>query len=464
MGFGAHKVVISSQRKFSNISKIFFSGIGGSGVSAIAGFMSESGIRVTGSDRSFDSNPSHNVYKTLLKSGINIVPQDGKAIDSSFDFAVFSTAVEQSNPEMICAKNIGLTLKTRPEFLSEIVSEFRTIAVAGTSGKSTTAGMIAFVLQYLGLGPNFIGGGRVKQFKTEINAGNFLSGASDTLVIEACESDGSIVNYRPEHTILLNLDFDHHSISDTSAMFESLCMNTSGIVAVNADDRNLQGFLKKDTITFSAKDPANFRATNIELYPLNTLFTLNGLQVRLKLPGIYNLYNAMACAAILCSLGIDMEDIAEAISEFVGIERRFDIWLNEGKKLVIDDYAHNPHKIVSLMDAVKKTRESVCFIFQPHGFGPTKMMKDEYINAFSSNLRDSDRLIVLPIYYAGGTARKDISSEDLALGVRARAKSAEALGRDEVLQEARKHDCYVVLGARDETLSDFAKELAARIK
>ncbi|MBF0329796.1 MAG: hypothetical protein HQL10_11610 [Nitrospirae bacterium] len=464
MGFGAHKVVASSQRKFSNISKIFFSGIGGSGVSAIAGFMAGSGINISGSDRSFDLNPSNYLYKTLTKSGITIVPQDGKGIDSSFDIAVFSTAVEEGNPEMLCAKSTGIKLKTRPEFLSEIVSEFKTIAVAGTSGKSTTSGMLAFVLQYLGLSPNFIGGGRVKQFKTESNSGNFLTGASDTLVIEACESDGSIVNYNPEHTILLNLDLDHHSIAETSVMFEALCLNTSGTIVVNSDDANLQSFIKNGRATFSLKNSSDFRAADIELEPLQTAFTVNGIKFRLRLPGIYNTYNAMACISMLVSLGIDIKGIAAAVSEFTGIERRFDIWLNDGKKFVIDDYAHNPHKIASLMATVKNTRESICFIFQPHGFGPTKMMKDEYIDTFASYLRDGDHLVILPIYYAGGTARKDISSEDLAQGVRERSKSAEVLGRDEILQRVKKYDSYVVFGARDETLSDFAKEIAARIK
>lgn len=464
MGFGAHQVVVSSQRKSPNTSKIFFSGIGGSGVSAIAGFVAGSGIGITGSDRAFDLNPTHPAYKALLKAGINIVPQDGKGIDSSFDLAVFSTAVEHDNPEMLCAKNIGVKTKTRPEFLSEIVSEFSTIAVAGTSGKSTTAGMIAFVLQYLGFNPNFIGGGRVKQFKTESSSGNYLTGTSDTLVIEACESDGSIVNYRPEHTLLLNLDLDHHSISETAAMFDALCMNTKKNIVVNSDDANLKPFLKDCAVTFSLNNTAHFKATNIEVEPLSTTFMANGVKIRLRLPGIYNLYNAMACMAMLGSLGIEIRSIAAAISEFVGIERRFDIWLNDGRRLVIDDYAHNPHKIKHLMDTVKKTRESICFIFQPHGFGPTRMMKDEYINVFASQLRSTDSLVVLPIYYAGGTASKDISSEDLAQGVSATGKSAEVLGRDEVLQGHERYDSYVVFGARDETLSDFAKEIAARIK
>ena len=156
--------------------KIFFSGIGGSGVSAIASFMADKGHIVVGSDRSFDGNPAHPLYQILKSKNIAIVPQNGSGLDSSFDFAVFSTAVEADQPEVIKARRIGVPIHTRPEYLAKIVTEFKTIAVAGTSGKSTTAGMLAFLMQRLGMRPNFIGGGRVKQFKTEHNAGNAITG------------------------------------------------------------------------------------------------------------------------------------------------------------------------------------------------------------------------------------------------------------------------------------------------
>ncbi|HLA00234.1 MAG TPA: Mur ligase domain-containing protein, partial [Thermodesulfovibrionales bacterium] len=161
--------------------KIFFSGIAGSGVSAVACFMSDRGHKVVGSDRSFDSSPG-NPLNTILKSkGIAIVPQNGDAIDRSFDFVVFSTAVEHKMPEFTKATSLRIPIKTRPEYLSELSSEFKTIAVAGTSGKSTAAGMLAFLMDRLGLKPNFIGGGRVKQFKTETHPGNSLANDSSIL-------------------------------------------------------------------------------------------------------------------------------------------------------------------------------------------------------------------------------------------------------------------------------------------
>ena len=445
--------------------KIYFSGIGGSGVSAIAGFMAEKGHAVIGSDRLFDECPGHPVRKRLEANTVRIVPQDGKGLDRSFSFAVFSTAVEQSNPDFLKGQELGIVIKSRPEYLSEIVSAYRTIAIAGTSGKSTTSGMLAFLLHRLGSSPNFIGGGRVKQFTTEKNPGNYVSGTSDYLVVEACESDGSIVQYRPEHTVLLNLDLDHHSVGETGMMFEILSENTSGIILLNADDWNLKACKIRDAVTFSIDKASDYQAVDIRYLPLQTTFSVYGQDFILSLPGKHNLYNALACIAVLAELDISLEKIAALLPEFSGIERRFDVHLNDGKHLVVDDYAHNPHKIQSLMQTMQTIGMRICYIFQPHGFGPTRLMKDGYITTFSNGLRDTDRLIVLPIYYAGGTAAKDISSEDIAAPVKASGRDALALmERDTVFEILGEYDVYVVFGARDDTLSDLAREIAARLE
>ncbi len=448
--------------------KIFFSGIGGSGMSAIAGFMADRGHKITGSDRAFDKNPNHPVYQLLKSKGIHIVPHDGNSINSSFDFTVFSVAVEHDQPEFLKAGSSGIPIKTRPEYLAEIALNFKTIAVAGTSGKSTASGMLAFLMRRLRLNPNFIGGGRVKQFKTETNPGNYLTGNSDLLIIEACESDGTIINYLPEHTIILNLDLDHHSIDKTAMMFETLTKNTADKIVVNADDDNLTDIDIKDTITFSIDNPSNYKADSIVYKPFSTDFLLKETKFSLSIPGKYNLYNALSCIAMLSEIGIPLKDIAGILHEFKGVDRRFDIHLNNGKKLVIDDYAHNPHKIASLMQAAKKIANKICYIFQPHGFAPIKMMKNEYIAAFSENLRDSDCLILLPIFYAGGSVSKDISSHDLADGIQNRGKFVEVVeDRNAILKrlndQINGYNNYVIFGARDETLSDFAKQIADRL-
>ena len=445
--------------------KIFFSGIGGSGVSAIAGFTAERGYTVSGSDRLFDINPEHEISRRLQSKGIRIFPQNGTGIDVSCDLAVFSTAVEKTNPDYVKAERLGIPIKTRPEYLSEIVAELDTVAVAGTSGKSTTSGMLTYLMKKLRMEPNFIGGGRVKQFKTAENPGNFLTGSSRLLVIEACESDGTIVSYRPSYSIISNLDLDHHPVEETAEMFEKLSGNTTGFVVIGGDDKNLSSCSIEKSVKFSIDTRSDYRAKDVRYHPFKTLFTVNGERFNLSLPGKHNLYNALACVALLSELGIPLAGISEALTEFSGIERRFDIHLDVKNHLVIDDYAHNPHKIVNLMKTMQGISEKVCYIFQPHGFGPTRLMKDGYIGTFSSNLRETDHLILLPIYYAGGTASKDISSGDIAEGVAAAGRSVEVIdNRNDFFSLPVLWDSYVVFGARDDSLSDFAEKIAERVK
>jgi len=447
---------------------IFFSGIGGSGVSALAAFMADKGNIVSGSDRAFETNPHHPARKTLTNKGVKIVPQDGNGIVPALDLVVFSTAVEPDRPEFIRTKELGIPFRSRPEYLSDIVSEYRTIAVAGTSGKSTVAGMLAWLMLRLGMQPNFIGGGRVKQFSSMSNPGNSIIGESDVLVIEACESDGTIVDYKPEHSLILNLELDHHAVEKTAAMFETLIDNTLKTLVINADDHNLSLLSSSgmdDAVTFAIDMPAKYKPVDIVYRPLGMDFSLDGMRFNLSLPGRYNLYNALACIAMLSEMGIAAKDISKELPDFEGIERRFDIHLDDGIHLIVDDYAHNPHKLAALMTAAQPLRERICYIFQPHGFGPTRMMKDEYIEAFSRGLRDSDHLILLPIFYAGGTASRDISSQDLAAGIKKNGRSVEAVkDRNEVIRGLERWDNYIIMGARDETLSAFARSIALLLR
>ncbi|MBI5188359.1 MAG: hypothetical protein HZA07_04725 [Nitrospirae bacterium] len=427
--------------------------------------MADRGHTVVGSDRSFDRNPEHPICKILKAKGVTIVPQDGSGLDGSFDFAVFSTAVEDDQPEVIKVKELGIPMKTRPQHLSEIISEFRTIAVAGTSGKSTISGMLAFLMHKLGLKPNFIGGGRVKQFKTWNNPGNSLTGSSDILIIEACESDGTIIHYHPAYSIIANLGLDHNLIEKTGEMFEAFSRNTKEMVIISGDDENLKHCHFDRPIRFSIDTNSEYQAKAIEYQEFKTTFKLNGIDFKLSLPGKYNLYNALSCIALSSEMGIRLKDIAEVLPDFSGLDRRFDIYLDNGKNLVIDDYAHNPHKISCLMESIKKIRHEVCYIFQPHGFGPTRLMKEGYIEAFIKNLREEDHLILLPIYYAGGTSIKDISSEDLLNEIKAAGRSVEVLHERSLLfNRLKEWDNYVVFGARDESLAEFAREISLRLK
>lgn len=444
--------------------KIFFSGIAGSGVSALASFMADKGHTVFGSDRSFDTDKSHPAYAPLIAKGIKIVPQDGTGINSSFDQIVFSTAVEKDLPEPKKAAELGIPVKMRPEFLAELVSSHRTFAVAGTSGKSTTSGLLAFMMRELALSPNFIGGGRVSQFKEPGNLGNAIAGNSQLLVVEACESDGSIVSYKPEFSILHNLELDHHSVDKTAVMFTILAGNTAKKTLVNADDAHLAKLKLGNAVTYGIEKEARYRALELSERPLSSSFTVEGVKFTVNMPGRYNAYNALACIATLAEFGIPLADLVAPLAAFRGVDRRFDVYLNDGHSFVMDDYAHNPHKIEAMMLMSQKIKPAITYIYQPHGFAPTRMMKAEYIEAFAKNLRPGDQVIFLPIFYVGGTVAKDISSNDLAAGVKAAGKNASVGDRNTILSAAKAGESYIVFGARDESLADFARTLGEKLQ
>jgi UDP-N-acetylmuramate--alanine ligase len=281
--------------------------------------------------------------------------------------------------------------------------------------------------------------------------------------VEACESDGSIVSYKPEVTLLLNLELDHNSVEKTAGMFLTLANNTSQKTIVNADDVYLASLNLPRSVTFGIEKSAKYRALNVQLNVLSSQFTVNGVQFTVNLPGLYNVYNAIACLATLAEYGIPLESCAEPLRTFRGVDRRFDVYADDGKCFVMDDYAHNPHKISCMMQMAQKIRDSVTYIFQPHGFAPTRMMKNEYIEAFAKNLRSEDKLLLLPIFYVGGTVAKDISSQDIATGVTTLGGKAETATREEILANAKTGECYIVFGARDESLAELAKSLATKV-
>lgn len=445
---------------------IFFSGIGGSGMSALASFMAAGGADVSGSDRAFDADPNNPIAIKLRALGVRIAPQDGTGITSGLGLLVASAAVEQDRPEFKRASGLGIETIGRSEFLRRLAAGHRTIAVAGTSGKSTTSGMLSHLMNGLGMSPSLISGGRVKNFITDKSTGNWARGTSDWLVIEACESDRMIAMYRAEHTMLLNLHLDHQSIEETSGLFRELIVNTSGHVVYNADDALLAQIAPAGAVGFSIRADSDYRAEGIELHGLHSSFKVNGTSFRIDHPGEHNVLNALACIALLGRMGVALDDIAAHLPRFLGIDRRFDIHLNEGGKLVIDDYAHNPHKIESLMRTVAALSKRTCYMFQPHGYGPTRLMRQGYIDTFNSMLRPTDRLLILPIYYAGGTVQTEIGSADLADGITMRVDTPQ--GRSDILSEVKKSmagfDCFVVFGARDESLGELAAEIALTLK
>ena len=448
--------------------KIFFSGIGGSGLSSIACFEADRGAIISGSDRAFDLDSAHPLRKVFEAKNIRIFPHNGSGVHSGLDLVVFSTAVEPDQPDRIRAKTLGIPTMSRPQYLTQLITNFATIAIAGTSGKSTTAGLLTYLMAQLGMDPNFIGGGRVKAFRTDTNPGNTRVGLSDFMVVEACESDGTIVNYKPSYSIIANLALDHHPVKETASMFKALYNNTKNLVVTCGDDENLNRYVfdkGNKVIRFSIERNSEYMAQNITYHPLKTTFTVKGLPFELRTPGKHNLYNALSCICLLSELDVSLENIASALPGFTGIERRFDVRFHKDGKLVIDDYAHNPHKIQYLMKSIQPFADSVCYVFQPHGFAPVKLMKEEYIDTFNKELRSGDALFVLPIFYQGGTVVNDISSRDLVLPLQRGGFRAEVVEkRSEVVNQLKEWDVIVIFGARDDSLSLFADEIARRLQ
>lgn len=433
-------------------------------MSALAAFVAEHGAVVWGSDRNYDIEPNHKLYRMLKSKGISLAPQNGSGLDKSFDLVVFSTAVEPDHPEALRAKELALETTLRPDFLAGIINSFNSIAVSGTNGKSTTAGMLAFMMRELGMRPNYVGGGRVKQFQTQSNPGNSLSGGSDLLVAEACESDGSIVQYHPAISLISNLSLDHNRIDETEAMFLTLAENTRCSVVVNADDPNLKAALPQASLTYGIGKKSDVMAYDIVMHGFSSKFKIEDVSFETKLPGRHNLYNALAAVAVLKLLDIPLAAMVNPLSDFRGIDRRFDIHLDKDGFLVVDDYAHNPQKIAALMQTVSAERGKTCYIFQPHGFGPTRLLKNGYVQTFRSFMRKEDQLFILPIYYAGGDVHRDISSEDLVSPLRNSGYAAEVLpSRNDLYDRLEEWSTFIVFGARDESLSDLAQGIADRL-
>ncbi|MDO5577613.1 MAG: Mur ligase family protein, partial [Fibrobacter sp.] len=267
--------------------------------------------------------------------------------------------------------------------------------------------------------------------------------------------------YKPFISLFLNVSKDHKPINEVVSLFNQLA-NQSTLSIVNADDDILKSI--KKTLTFSLKAHADWKPDQFKLNPLSCELIHGNYSYRLPLPGQHNLSN---CAAALCTceyLLCSQQKLEEAVRKFEGVARRFSISKTTQGVTIVDDFAHNPEKIKAAVNASRGISDKLFVIYQPHGFGPTRFLKNEYIEAFKNCLNDSDTLYLLPIYYAGGTAQKDISSQDLINGlIDKKFKSSAPENRDVVLNSLKNTvqngDCILLMGARDPSLPSFAQKL-----
>jgi UDP-N-acetylmuramate--alanine ligase len=441
-------------------------------MSALAQLLASRGARVFGSDRSFDRRETPNKFAALKEQGIVLCPQDGTGVTADTGVLVVSTAVEDSVPDVRAAKNHGIPIRRRAEILADVFAAHTVrIAIGGTSGKSTVTGMLGHILQKLEKDPTVIGGAVTLGAASSGGLGNVIAGSGDICVIEADESDGSIELYHPSVSVLTNLTLDHLPMERLRELF-SIFLERSDHAIVNIDDPGSEALCSAcgNLVTFSlGKSNADICATEFEPKAKGCSFLLDGTAVELSVPGQHNVSNALAAIAACGTMGINPVVAARALSCFPGMKRRLETAGSANGITVIDDFAHNPDKISASLACLKEFSGRVIVIYQPHGFAPTRLCRGGLIDAFAEGLDREDILIMPEIYYAGGSAAKDISSMELVEEISARGINSHYIqGRDAisdfVLGECRQGDRIIVMGARDDTLSVFARNILDGIR
>ena len=448
-----------------NFKNIFFIGVAGSGMSALAQYLSGSGNNISGSDRYFMEGHYNETQQKLEAEGIKCYPQNGSGITETTELIIVSTAIEDTVPEVIKAKELQIPIIKRSDLLALIAGTKRTIAVGGTSGKSTTGGMLFQILETAGYAPGIISGAGLVSIIKQGKIGNAKVGAGDWLIIEADESDGSIVKYHPEIGLLLNIDKDHQEIGELMEIFSVFKDNTKGKFVVNASNKLAKTLSESDENNFSSdENPADFTATDLAQNGMNIHFNINHIPFHLKTIGKHNMENALAAATVANLIGVSLEQSAKGLDAYEGIYRRHQLLGEKNGVKVIDDYAHNPAKCAASIRACQPIAPKVIAWFQPHGYGPTRFLKNDFVKEIADALRPNDEIWMSEIFYAGGTAVKDISSNDLITEINQLDKNAFFVeDRDHLLEKMRSHfteDCVLLLmGARDPELEFFSKKL-----
>ncbi len=454
--------MISSINDFKNP---FFIGIAGVGMSAIAQYLKGIGKNVSGSDRFFVEGESNETKEKLEAEGIKCFLQNGEGITSATDLIVVSTAIEDTVMEVQKAKQLNIPIIKRSELLAMIAASKRTIAVAGTSGKSTTSAMLFDILEYAGYDPSIISGAGLVSLIKKGKIGNAKIGKGDWLVIEADESDGSIVQYKPELGLLLNIDKDHQEIDELMNLF-GVFKNNSTMFSVNQAHPLAKKFSQHEQQDFSA-DPnafAGYMTTDFKQDGLAIEFKISAVDFKLNVLGKHNMENALAAVTVANGIGVGLEDCAAALHNYEGIYRRHQVYGNKNGVWMIDDYAHNPVKCAAAIAACQPVSPKVIAWFQPHGYKPTKFLRNDFVKEIAAVLRPEDEIWMSEIFYAGGTAVKDISANDLINDLKALDKNAFFVeNRNDLISAVRPHltnNCVLLLmAARDPSLEQFAKNI-----
>jgi UDP-N-acetylmuramate--alanine ligase len=366
---------------------------------------------------------------------------------------------------------------TRAELLAEMFNAApRSVAVGGTSGKSTVTGMIGWILTDAGRDPTIMNGAVMKNFVADDTP--FASarvGQGNVFVSEVDESDGSIALFTPEVAVLNNVSLDHKTLEELRQLFGDFAKKAK-VCVWNADDAETAALIAPmnlpGAVSFGFGAGSAFCATDIIDLPLGSRFTLHALgeirAVTLIVPGRHNIANALAAIAASVALGVSLEQAVRGVERFSGLARRFDIVGTANDITVIDDFGHNPDKIAATLATLKVFPGRIIAFFQPHGYGPIRVMGAELAGVFANLLGENDHLILCDPVYFGGTVDKSIGSQSITDAVTAAGRKAEYIPSREdcgnrILEIARPGDRIVIMGARDDTLSGFAADILQRL-
>ena len=395
--------------KLAKSEIIHFVGIGGIGMSGLSLIMKGKGFKVQGSDIANNKN-----IERLKKEKINISIGHKKQNINKATIVVVSSAIKKNNPELIEAKKKQLPVYKRGEMLAHIVSLTKNIVVAGSHGKTTTTSLIASIFQETKIDPTIINGGVINSINNSAKLGK-----SDWSILEADESDGSFIYIPPTYSIITNIDREHmdfySSMNELNKYFVKFVnkVPSFGKSFICLDDKNNKNLIKKlknkNFYTYGLDSKANFCIKNISQFRQYSEFDLriilpnqkNKLIKRIKIPllGIHNIRNSVAAAALSMTVGLTISDIKKGLRNFKGVQRRFNKIFTYNKVDFFDDYAHHPTEIKVVLDGVSnvyKEYEKIC-IFQPHRISRLKDLRKEFSHAF----KDSDKVILFPIYTAG---------------------------------------------------------------
>ena len=456
--------------RLDNIKHAFFIGVAGAGMSAIAQYLRGTGMKVTGSDRFFNEGKAGDIKEKLEADGIECFLQDGTGITADVDLVVASTAIEDTVIEIRKAKELNIPIIRRSELLALIAASKKTIAVGGTSGKSTTTAMLFDIMTHAGLSPSIISGAGLVSLIKKGKIGNAFVGYSDWLLIEADESDGSIVQYHSEIGLLLNIEKDHKEMDELMQIFSVFQQNSRSFVVNRSNEhaRMLSVNAANDFELEETAGGAGYVAKNFFQKGFEITFNINGEPFAMNISGKHNMENATAAAATAALAGVSLKTSAAALKNYEGIYRRSQVLGNKNGVWVVDDFAHNPVKCAAAIRSVQPVAEKVVAWLQPHGYTPTKFLRKDFVKEISQALRPQDEIWMSEIFYAGGTTTKDISANDLINDIKANGKNAVFVeNRDDLLNALRPHlnagTVLLMMGARDPSLERFVKSLYEKL-